>query len=60
LAPRAIQAAQQAAEKGRGRCPWTPLGPSCESVLRTTAPDPDLLEYNDFNGLWLLVSKIEH
>ena len=27
-------------EEGQGLCPWTPLGPSREGVLRTTAPDP--------------------
>jgi hypothetical protein len=29
-------------KEGQRLCPWIKLGPSLESVLRTTAPDPVL------------------
>jgi hypothetical protein len=40
---------EQAAEKGQGLCPWTPLG--------FETPNPQILQKKDFKGLPLMGSR---
>ncbi len=45
-------------EEGQGLCPWTPLGPSRECVLCSTAPDPHLFAHVLSHGVWGLVPSL--